>query len=95
MQGYSAFGQLTYSITDTFRITGGGRGSSTDRTASGFEVVALGGLPYEFDKTYNHFDWKAGVEKDLTPKVMLYGVVQTGYQTGTFNALPNTPTLQQ
>src|SRR6202522_3634037 len=92
LQGYSAFGQLTYSITDTFRITGGGRGSSTDRTASGFEVVALGGLPYEFDKTYNHFDWKAGVEKDLTPKVMLYGVVQTGYQTGTFNALPNTPT---
>jgi iron complex outermembrane recepter protein len=92
LQGYSAFGQLTYSITDTFRITGGGRGSSTDRTASGFEVVALGGLPYEFDKTYNHFDWKAGIEKDLTPKVMLYGVVQTGYQTGTFNALPNTPT---
>lgn len=93
LQGYSAFWQLTYSITDTFRITGGGRGSSTDRTASGFEVVALGGLPYEFDKTYNHFDWKAGVEKDLTPKVMLYGVVQTGYQTGTFNALPNTPTF--
>ena len=92
LQGYSAFGQLTYNITDTFRITGGGRGSSTDRTASGFEVVALGGLPYEFDKTYNHFDWKAGVEKDLTPKVMLYGVVQTGYQPGTFNALPNTPT---
>ena len=92
LQGYSAFGQLTYNITDTFRITGGGRGSSTDRTASGFEVVALGGLPYEFDKTYNHFDWKAGVEKDLTPKVMVYGVVQTGYQTGTFNALPNTPT---
>jgi iron complex outermembrane recepter protein len=92
LQGYSAFGQLTYSITDTFRITGGGRGSSTDRTASGFEVVALGGLPYEFDKTYNHFDWKVGVEKDLTPKVMLYGVVQTGYQPGTFNALPNTPT---
>ena len=92
LQGYSAFGQLTFNITDTFRITGGGRGSSTDRTASGFEVVALGGLPYEFDKTYNHFDWKAGVEKDLTPKVMLYGVVQTGYQPGTFNALPNTPT---
>jgi iron complex outermembrane recepter protein len=92
LQGYSAFGQLTYSITDTFRITGGGRGSSTDRTASGFEVVALGGLPYEFDKTYNHFDWKVGIEKDLTPKVMVYGVVQTGYQTGTFNALPNTAT---
>src|SRR5882762_9610068 len=90
LQGYAAFGQVTYSLTDTFRITGGGRGSSTQRTAHGFEVVALGGLPYEFDKTYNHFDWKVGVEKDLTPKVMVYGVVQTGFQTGTFNALPDT-----
>ena len=93
LQGYAAFGQVTYSVTDTFRITGGGRASSTQRTASGFEVVALGGLPYESDKTYNHFDWKVGLEKDLSSKVMLYGVVQTGYQAGTFNALPNTPTF--
>jgi len=55
-------------------------------------VVALGGAPYTFDKTYNHFDWKAGVEQDLAPSVMVYGVVQTGFQAGTFNALPNTPT---
>jgi len=93
LQGYSVFGQLTYSVTDTFRITGGTRASSTQRTASGFEVVALGGLPYEFDKTYNHVDWKVGVEQDLTSKVMLYAVVQTGFQSGTFNALPNTPTF--
>jgi iron complex outermembrane receptor protein len=91
--GYSAFGQVSYSITDTFRLTGGGRGSSTKRTAHGFEVVALGGLPYDFDKTYNHFDWKLGFEKDVAPEMMVYGTVQTGYQQGTFNALPNTPTF--
>ena len=55
-------------------------------------LMALGGAPYTFDKTYNHFDWKAGVEQDLAPSVMVYGVVQTGFQAGTFNALPNTPT---
>jgi iron complex outermembrane recepter protein len=93
LQGEALFGQLTYSITDSFRITGGGRASSTERTANGFEVVALGGLPYEFDKTYRHVDWKVGVEKDMTSKVMLYAVVQTGFQPGTFNALPNTPTF--
>jgi len=92
LAGYSAFGQVTYSLTDTFRLTGGGRASSTKRTANGFEVVALGGLPYDFDKTYNHFDWKVGFEQDLAPKVMVYGTVETGYQQGTFNALPNTPT---
>jgi iron complex outermembrane recepter protein len=92
LEGYAGFGQVTYSLTDTFRITAGGRESSTKRDARGFEVVALGGAPYTFDKTYNHFDWKAGIEKDLTSRVMVYGVVQTGFQAGTFNALPNTPT---
>jgi iron complex outermembrane receptor protein len=90
--GYSAFGQLTYSVTDSFRIVGGGRASSTQRNAHGSEVVALGGLPYDFDKTYRHVDWKIGVEQDLSPKVLAYATVQTGYQPGTFNALPNTAT---
>jgi iron complex outermembrane recepter protein len=93
LAGYSAFGQVSYSITDSFRLTGGGRASSTKRTAHGFEVVALGGLPYDFDKTYNHFDWKVGFEKDVAPEMMVYATVQTGYQQGTFNALPNTPTF--
>jgi iron complex outermembrane recepter protein len=90
--GYSGFGQVTYSLTDSLRVIGGARASSTQRTAAGHEVLALGGLPYTFDKTYNHVDWKVGVEKDLGSKAMLYGTVQTGFQPGTFNALPNTPT---
>ena len=92
LEGYAGFGQITYSLTNSFRITAGGRESSTKRDASGLEVVALGGAPYTFDKTYNHFVWKAGVEQDLAPTVLVYGVVQTGFQAGTFNALPNTPT---
>jgi iron complex outermembrane recepter protein len=90
--GYSLFGQATYSITETTRITGGVRGSSTERVAHGNEVVALGGLPYTFDRTYDHADWKVGVEQDLTRKMMGYATVQTGYQPGTFNELPNTAT---
>jgi iron complex outermembrane receptor protein len=93
LKGEAAYGQLTYSITDTLRITGGARASSSKTTADGFEVVALGGDPYTFARTYNHVDWKVGVEKDLTPKVMAYAVVQTGYQPGTYNALPSTKTF--
>jgi outer membrane receptor protein involved in Fe transport len=33
------------------------------------------------------------LEKDVAPEMMVYGTVQTGYQQGTFNALPNTPTF--
>jgi iron complex outermembrane recepter protein len=93
LKGEAAYGQLTYSVTDSFRVTGGARASSSKTTADGNEVVALGGLPYTFEQTYNHVDWKLGVEQDLTSKAMVYAVVQTGYQPGTYNALPNTPTF--
>ncbi len=92
LKGGSVYGQVTYSVTDSLRFTVGTRGSSTQHIGGGSEVVALGGDPYTFDKTYNHVDWKAGVEYDLTPKIMAYGVIQTGYQEGTYNALPNTAT---
>src|SRR5207245_10159768 len=73
--GYAAFGQATYSISNSLRVTAGGRVSSTQRTARGFEVVALGGEPYTFDKTYTHFDWKVGVEQDISPSAMVSAVV--------------------
>jgi iron complex outermembrane receptor protein len=93
LKGYAAFGQATYSLTDTLRITGGARASTTKRDAVGTEPVALGGLPYEFHKSYDNIDWKIGLEKDLMPAFMVYGNVQTGYQPGTFNELPNTATF--
>jgi iron complex outermembrane recepter protein len=93
LKGYAAFGQATYGFSDTFRAIIGARASSTNRTADGNSPLAVGGLPYTFDKTYNHVDWKLGVEKDALPKVMVYGAIQTGYQPGTFNELPNTPTF--
>ena len=90
LKGEGAYGQATYSFTDTLRVTAGARASSSKTSADGFEVVALGGLPYSFDQTYNHVDWKLGIEKDLTSKIMLYAVAQTGFQPGTYNALPST-----
>ena len=90
LEGYAAFGQATYSLTDTLRLTVGARASTTKRDAVGTEPVALGGLPYEFHKRYDNVDYKVGLEKDLLPKLMVYGHIQTGYQPGTFNELPNT-----
>jgi iron complex outermembrane receptor protein len=93
LKGYAAFGQGTYEFTDSLRGTLGARYSSTNRTAFGHSPQAVGGLRYDFDKTYEHVDWKVGIEKDVTSKVMAYAAVQTGYQPGTFNELPNTDTF--
>ena len=92
-EGYAAYGQVKYSVTDPFRAILGGRASSTKHSANGHAPLSIGGAPYEYSQTYNHFDWKVGGEYDLTPKVMAYATVQTGYQPGTFNEQPNTDTF--
>jgi len=75
---YAAFAQLTYSLTDKLRLIGGTRISSQQKIDD-FIVPALAPL----DKTWHPFDWKAGVEYDLTKDSMLYGAVQTGFTNGT------------
>lgn len=84
LQGAAIFGQATYSITDEFRITIGGRYGVDDRQANGISLEDQV-TPYRFENDYSNFDYKLGVEYDLTPDVMLYATYQTGYQPGTYN----------
>ncbi len=93
LQGIAAFGQLTYSLTDALRLTVGGRYSIDSRTGRGFSNNALGvrDVPYDFDGTFKHFDWRIGAEYDVTSRSMVYANVQTGYQPGTYNQRPNSP----
>jgi iron complex outermembrane recepter protein len=93
LKGFAGFGQLTYSVTDYLRLIGGARASNTQRVADGTEPLALGGARYDFNKQFGNVDWKVGIEGDITNKMMAYGTVQTGYQPGTFNELPNTATF--
>lgn len=95
LEGAGVFGQLTYDVTDTFRVTVGGRYSYDSRVGQGFEPDAFGqlGAPYTYDEDFNKLDWRVGVELDGSEDVMWYANVQTAYQPGTFNAFVSTPTL--
>lgn len=86
IQGAAVFGQATYSLTDALRLTMGGRFSHDDRVGRGRFFDGAGLSPYTYDKAFDHFDFKAGVEADIAPRALLYATVQTGYQPGTFNA---------
>jgi iron complex outermembrane recepter protein len=92
VKGIALFGQATYSVSDTFRVTVGGRGSLDKRTANGTSLVDQTS-PYTFSKSFNKIDYKLGVEADLGSTSMVYLTYQTGYQPGTFNEIPSTPTL--
>lgn len=91
LQGIAAFGQGTYSVTDRLRVTVGGRYSIDERSGRGFSNNAVGvrDVPYAFDGTFRHFDWRVGAEFDVADRSMIYGNVQTGYQPGTYNQRPN------
>lgn len=105
---YSAFGQGTYSVTDTLRLTAGGRFSRDQVKAVNaifvFPTCAApqfcsdghfveGTLPYSVDRSWTNVDWKIGMELDVASQSLVYATIQTGYNPGTFNPQPSTPTF--
>jgi iron complex outermembrane receptor protein len=83
---YAAFGQATYSITDSFRLTGGLRYSSNNKTANGCNCSAGGGegVYFTFNHTWPRVDWKVGLEADIGANGLWYATVQTGYDNGAY-----------
>ncbi len=79
------FGDMTYALTSSLRITGGVRETHDHEVQiQTFEPGGTGGTPSSFDAGFNHFDWKARVESDLTADSLLYGTISTGYRPGGF-----------
>ena len=58
LEGYAAFGEATYSLTDTVRVTAGGRFSWDQREGEGQTAF---GVPFSADEDYDNVDWKLGV----------------------------------
>jgi len=93
-KGSAVYGQATYAVLEGLRLTGGMRYSHTLKEINGFNSTynATGTevlfRPYDGRSTVDRFDWKVGVEYDLTPTSMLYGNVQTGFTPGGFSTGP-------
>jgi iron complex outermembrane recepter protein len=79
----AAFGNITYPITDQFRATAGFRftkdfnHSVQDQTNGPPDLV----FPLIVDQTYNHPNYKVGVEYDVNKTSMLYADVTNAYRT--------------
>jgi len=93
LEGTAVFGEATFNVSSTLRVTVGGRYGEDKRIGAGRYYDGEGFSPYDYDKDFSNFDYKLGVEYDLSDKAMLYAVTQTGYQPGTFNGYASTPTL--
>ena len=92
LDGVGVFGEATVDLSDSFRVTLGGRYGRDKRKANGFDPgIRPQGVPastpWSFEKSYDYVDWKAGLEYDLTPRVMAYANIQTAHAPGTYNPI--------
>lgn len=94
--GAAAFGQLTYALSDRFRITAGSRYSYDYKLFDGVNAtyVSTGGPPPAATQSYHGTesttrpDYKVSLEYDIADHSLLYGSAQTGYNTGGFSTSP-------
>jgi len=89
LKGAAVFGQTTINITRSLRATIGARYGADDRTGRGPYPVGAGLAEYNFSKSYHRFDYKAGIDYDIAPHILVYAAIQTGFQPGTFNTFAN------
>jgi len=93
------FTQLTYGLTDTFRLAGGLRYTYEKKNSDSqrFNISTVGpdpvipavppGAPLTIVKgsqSWNEVNWKAGFEFDAGPSSLIYANVSTGFKAGGF-----------
>jgi iron complex outermembrane receptor protein len=91
-RSYAGFGQLTFSLTDAFRLIGGLRYSNEKKRQEGFTQAVLPTVATVNNYGARDFDnvsWRAGAEYDLTPENMLFLTAATGFKAGGF--FPSVP----
>lgn len=84
----AVFGQLTYSLTDAFRLTGGLRYTHENKTQAGTN----NNVPLVGELKDDAVTWKVGAEFDAGPQSLIYANVGTGFKAGGFfgSLPPNT-----
>lgn len=85
----AGYGQLTYSLTDRFRLIGGLR-YTTDEKSQAVEVVSDYIPGYDSGKIvatsrWSAWTYKAEAEFDLAAESMLYGEIADGYKAGGYD----------
>ncbi|MYF24130.1 MAG: TonB-dependent receptor [Nitrospira sp. SB0678_bin_10] len=90
------FANASYSLTDRLRFIGGVRyAEDTKGQRDPLDWNVWPPVPRPGDGEKGEWDktlWKAGIEYDLSPDVMVYGVASTGYRAGGINFIaPNVP----
>ena len=96
------YGQATYALTDSLNLTAGARYSHDSKTGSSVSQVTAGASPnfiasfpiysrpnLKFNE--GKFTYLGSLQYQITPTVMVYGTVSTGFKSGGFNGRLSVP----
>ena len=86
---YSGFLHLVFDITEELHVTGGVRYSDESKNYHFDHRPFV--QPNDAATSENRWDWKAGLDYDLTDSVLLYTQVATGFRSESFNVRIFTP----
>ncbi len=91
-ESFAVYGQGTYSVTDTFRVTAGARWSHDESVLEGslFQPTPtpLTVGPFATDAEFEATNWKLGLEWDVASASLLYFNIGDGYRPGGLNQTP-------
>ncbi len=79
---FALFGDATYALSDTLRVTGGVRQNWDKVLHTEDNLTASGPGTNYFKKNYKAFNWKARIEADLSSTSLVYAMASTGYRPG-------------
>jgi iron complex outermembrane receptor protein len=100
-KSYALFAQFTYSITDKFNLTVGGRQTWEKKdVVLGAELISGGSPPpYQGDysisasEDWSEFTPKFVLDYFVNDSVMLYGSISSGFKSGGFQGTASTPVV--
>jgi iron complex outermembrane receptor protein len=82
---YAGFGEVTYSVTPSFRLIAGDRYTHEKKNITGSYTTGKGAVyPFQHSVSENADNYKVGFEYDVLPKSMLYFTNSTGFKSGGF-----------
>lgn len=99
-ESYAAFGQASYAVLPSLRLTAGVRYSHDDKSRIGQNVacaqvvctateinpaLTAGVTVNNAEIKSGKVTWRGGVEYDVNNRTLLYGTVSSGYKAGGFN----------
>ncbi len=89
----AVFADVSFKLTDQFRVLLGGRYTEDDVKANTSEIGGAASRAVKnASNTFTNFSWKAGIEWDVAEDNMMYFIASTGYKAGFFNRYTH-PTL--